>query len=147
MSTFYLRSCDTGRLIGPIQMTSDYPLPQLGKGTYVVANPNESELDIRKCLLGANLYENHYLDCTVNDVVGTIRQMLEHRIDDKAPEFRVEDLDAILLTMDIRAEEPAYEVLFRIAAKALARVFIDDGAVVLSRKKLTEPANLDTSDL
>ena len=88
-------------------------------------------------MLDANLYENHYLDYDVVDVIGTIRQMLKHRMGDKAPAFQVEDFDAII-TMDITAGEPAYDVLFRIAAKAKARVFIEDGAVILSRKKLTE---------
>ena len=51
-----------------------------------------------------------------------------------------------LITMEISGKEPAYDVLFNIAALAKARIFIEDGTVVLSRKNLTETsvyANLE----
>jgi hypothetical protein len=123
-------------------MTPDHPLAPLDKGNYVVAIPTESELDIRKRLLDTKLYENHYRDCEVVEVVGTIRQMLEHRMGDKAPVFRVEHLDA-LITIDIAGTESAHDVLFDIAARANARVFIENGEVILSRRKLAELASLD----
>ncbi|MHC4146239.1 MAG: hypothetical protein ACYSUD_15830, partial [Planctomycetota bacterium] len=141
---FYLRSRETGRLVGPIHLTSGHPLPLLDKGAYVVARPAEFELATRKLLLEAKLYESHHFDNDVDEVIETIRQMLKHRIGEKAPTLRVEDVDA-LITMDIGADEPAYDVLLRIAAKAKARVFIKDGAVVLSRKRLTELTNLDAT--
>ena len=42
-----------------------------------------------------------------------------------------------LITMKL-TDEPVYEMLCIIAAKAKARIFIEHGAVVLSRKKLRE---------
>jgi hypothetical protein len=119
----------------------------LDRGAYVVAKPSEFELATRKLLLDATLYESEHFDNDVEETIGTIRQMLKHRIGDEIPVFRVDDVyDPI--SMKIGAEEPAYEVLLRIAAKAKARIFIEDGAVVLSPEKLRELANLDptTSD-
>jgi hypothetical protein len=53
----------------------------------------------------------------------------------------------MLSTMDIGDKEPAYDALFNIATKAKARIFIEDGAVVLSRKKLTELVNVYSTGL
>lgn len=137
VGTFYLRSCETGRLVGPIHLTPGQPLPLLDEGAHVVARPAESELATRQLLLEAKLHESHHFDNEVEEVMETIRQMLKHRIGEKVPTLRVEDVGAIITT-DIAADEPAYEVLVRIAAKANARVFIRDGEVILSRKRPTE---------
>ena len=144
VAKFYLRSCETGRLIGPIHLTPGHTLPPLNEQAYAIANPAESELAIRQLLLATSLYESHHFDCEVEEVFETIRQMLKHRIGDKAPALLVDDI-AAPITMDIGDKEPAYEALFNIAAKAKARVFIEDGAVVLSRKKLTELTSLDAT--
>jgi hypothetical protein len=148
VDTLYLRCCDTGRLVGPIYLTPGHTLAISDKGNYIVTRPAEFELVTRKLLLETKLYESHHFDNEVEDMIQMIRQMLRNRIGDKTPVFRVDDVHA-LITMDIHPEEPAYEVLFRIAAKAQTRVFIEDDAVILSRKKLTELANPDvtTSDM
>ena len=147
-STFYLRSCDTGRLVGPIHLTPGHTLPSLEEDSYVVAKPSQPELATRRLLIETKLYESHHFDNDVEELIETIRRMSKQRIGEEAPVFRVDDVHA-LITMDIAAEEPAYEVLFRIAVKAKARIFIEDGAVILSRRKLTELANLDptTNDM
>jgi len=143
-STFYLRSCETGRLVGPIHPTPGHILDPLDKGVYVVAKPTESELATRRLLLDAKLYESEHFDNDVGEIIGTIQQMLKHRIGDKMPVFRVDNVHE-LISMKIGAEEPAYKVLFRIAAKAGARVFVEDGEVMLSRKKLVELTDLDAT--
>ncbi|MBL7185140.1 MAG: hypothetical protein ISS70_02355 [Phycisphaerae bacterium] len=143
-NAFYLRIYQTGRLIGPLSLKPGSLLPPLDKETYIVANPTESELEIRKCLRESFGYESKYFDCTVVEVIEIIRKMVKHRLGDKAPDVRIEDVDA-LITMEITGKEAAYDVLFNIAAQAKARVFIEDGAVVLSRKKLREIAALEVT--
>ena len=96
-----------------------------------------SELEVRKRLLESVGYESAYFDCEVDDVVETIQHMLKHRMGDKAPAVQIEDVNASI-TMNVSGKEPAYDVLFNIAAKAKARIFIEDGAVILSRNKLRE---------
>lgn len=139
VDTFYLRACETGRLIGPIRLTPGHPLPPLDEQAYIVAGPAKSELEVRKRLLESRGYRSTYFDCTVEEVVETIHLMLQHRLGDKAPPVRVEGVDA-LVAMDISGEESAYDVLCDIAAMAKAHIFIEDGAVVLSPKPLREMA-------
>ena len=141
--TLYLRACDTGRLIGPIRPTPGYRLPQLDEQTYIVANPAESELEVRKRLLETRGYESHYFDCELAEVVGDINRMLKSRLGDNAPPVRIESADESnlpLITMDISGEVPAYDVLCNIAAQAKVRLFIENGAAVLSYKPLKEIA-------
>lgn len=144
-NAFYLRVYQTGRLIGPLSLEPGSLLPPLDKETYIVANPTESELEVRKRLRESVGYESVYFDCTVDDVIDYVKRTLKRRLGEKAPAVRVEDVDA-LITMEISGKESAYEVFFRLAAKASARVFIENGAVILSRKKLKETsayANLE----
>ena len=132
VESFYLRSCETGRLIGPIRLAPGYLLPPLSKKAYIVADPTESEIDVRNFLLKALAYETHHIDCTVDDVIETIHHMLKRRLGDKVPPFRIEGVDA-LITIHISGEASAYDVLCDIAAMTKAHIFIEDGAVVLSR--------------
>ena len=137
---FYLRSCRTGRLIGPVPLKPGHLLPPLDEQKYIVADPTDSELEIRRCLLGTTGYESHYIDCNLADVIEMINQMLKHRLGDNAPPFRIESEDTSLpplITMDI-TEESAYEVLCKIAAKAQVHILVENGAVVLSQKKFRE---------
>lgn len=136
---FYVRACETGRLIGPISLTTGHPLPPLDEQNYIIADPAASELEIRKYLLESSGYESHYFDSSVDEVVETINLMLKHRLGDKAPPVRVEGVDA-LITMEIGSQEAAYDVLCNIAAQAKARIFAEDGAVVLSQRPLKEIA-------
>jgi len=142
---FYLRSCRTGRLIGPVPLKPGHQLPPLDEPKYIVASPTESELEVRSCLLGTTGYESKYIDCNLADVVETINQMLEHRLGDKAPTVRIESEDTSppLITIDI-TKESAYDVLCNIAAKAQVRIFVEQGAVVLSQKKFREMSGKQT---
>lgn len=134
---FYLRACDTGRLIGPIELTTGYRLPPLDGNAYIVAKPAKSELEVRKNLLESVGYESRYIDCIVEDVVKEMNLSFKHRMGDKAPPVRAEGVED-LITMDIGDEESAYDILCKIAAKTNAHIFIEDGMVVLSRKKYPE---------
>ncbi|HUV62868.1 MAG TPA: hypothetical protein VMW24_03165 [Sedimentisphaerales bacterium] len=136
---FYLRDYQTGRLIGPVSLMPGSLLPLLNKKNYIVADPAESELKVRKCLLESHGYESKYFDMPADEVVEGICWMLKCRLGDKAPPFQVEDADT-LITMAIRGDTPAYDVLCDIAARAKLRLFVEDGAVVLSRKPLKELA-------
>jgi hypothetical protein len=138
--TFYLRSCRTGRLIGPVPMKPGHLLPILDEQKYIVANPTKSELRIRKCLLGTSGYESQYIDCELADVVDTINQMLIQRLGDKAPPVWIEPVDTSLpplITMNI-TKESAYDVLCNLAAKAQVHVLVEDSAVILSQRELRE---------
>ena len=138
--TFYLRSCRTGKLIGPVVLKPGHLLPSLDEQKYIVADPTDSELEVRKCLLETLLYESHYIDCTLAEVVETINQMLKHRLSDKAPPVRIESVDTTqppFITMDIN-EEPAYDALCNISAQAQVRIFVEQGVVVLSRREFGE---------
>jgi hypothetical protein len=142
VETFYLRACETGRLIGPISLTPGHPLPPLDEQTYIIAaDPTSSELEVRKRLVESKGYESHYIDIPPDEVVETISMMLKHRLGDKAPLVRVEaaaETKLPLITMDISGDEPAYDVLCNIAARAKLRIFVEDGVVVLSAKPLRE---------
>ena len=137
--TFYLRSCKTGRLVGPIQLKPGHALPPLGERRYIVADPTPSELEIRKMLLETCGCESHYSDCVVDDVLVLVRHRLKRRLEDKAPPVHIDGVEA-LVTMDISDEQSVYDVLCDVAAMTKAHVFIEDGAVVLSSKPLKEMA-------
>jgi len=122
----------------PFKMKRGQPVRSLDKGDYVVDTPTKSELTIRKCLLSTNLYESEYFDCTLSDVVSDINAMLKARLGDNAPPVRIDLRPGFelppLLTMSITAA-PAYETLCDIATKTKLYIFIEEGEVVLSRRK------------
>ena len=137
---FYLRDYQTGRLIGPIALTPGSLLPLLNKKNYIIADPAQSELTVRKCLLETAGCESRYFDMPAGEVVEAIHSMLKRQLGDKAPPVRADGVDA-LITMKIDNQEAAYDVLCNVAAYAQARIFVEDGAVVLSRKPLKELAD------
>lgn len=145
-SGLYLRDYQTGRLIGPLSLKPGSLLPPLDKETYIVADPTESELEIRKRLRESFGYESKYFDSTVDDVIELIQHLLELRLGETAPPVRIERVSAdALITMEISKEEAAYDVLFKIAARAKARIFIEDGAVILSQRKPREITTLEAT--
>ncbi len=138
--TFYLRSCSTGRLIGPVSLKAGHLLPPLDEQQYIIADPTESELGVRSCLLGTTGYESTYIDCNLADVVEMFNKMLKHRLGEKAPPVRIESegtWQPPLITMNI-TKESAYDVLCNIAAKAQVHVLFKDGAVILSQREFRE---------
>ena len=141
---FYLRACQTGRLIGPFPLKPGYLLPQLHEKTYIVANPTESELHVRECLLQTPLFESYYImyDCTLPRIVGEINIILKKHLGDKAPPVKIEHMDMVsLITTKLPPEESAYDVLCDLAAKAQLRIFVENGEIVLSSKKYKEISN------
>ena len=137
---FYLRACRTGRLIGPVPLKPGHLLPPLEEQKYIITDPTESELGVRTCLLGSTGYKSQYIDCNLADVVEAINMMLKHRLGDKAPTVRVDSENLSLpplITMEI-TEEPAYDILCNIAAKAQVRLFVEKGVIVLSQKEFRE---------
>ena len=137
--TIYLRSCETGRLIGPIRLTPGHRLPSLDEQNYIVASPTDAELEIRRTLLETSGGESHYIDCEVDDVIKMVRHQLKRRLGDKAPPIRLDGVEA-LVTMDIHREDSAYDALCNVAAMTKTHLFIEDGAAVLSSKPLKEMA-------
>ena len=135
----YLRSCETGRLIGPIRLSPGHRLPPLDEKNYVIASPTDSELEIRQMLIETCGGESHYIDCEVDEVLLLVRYRLKRRLEDKAPPIRLDGVEA-LVTMDISPEQSMYDVLCNVASMAKARLFIEDGVVVLSSKPLEEVA-------
>ena len=140
---FYLRSCQTGKLVGPFPLKSGYLLPPLAEENYIVAVPTKSELEVRKRLLQIPLIKNHYIGCEFTWVLRDINLILKKRLGDKAPPVRVEHMGKPklpLITMTL-PEEPAYDVLCDLAAKAQLRIFVENGEIVLSSKKYKEISN------
>jgi hypothetical protein len=137
--TFYLRSCDTGRLIGPVRLSPGHRLPPLDEQGYIVADPTDSELKIRKILLNTPGCESYYYDCDVDDVIEMIRHKLKQHLGDKAPPIRIDSVDAPV-TMDTSDKQSAYDILCKAALMAKAHLFIENGAVILSSKPLKEIA-------
>ena len=143
---FYLRSCQTGKLVGPFSLKSGYLLPPLDEKNYIVAVPTKSELEVRRRLLQTPLFKNHYIDCELAWVLRDINLMLKKRLGDKAPPVRVEHIDKSkvpLITMTL-PEEPAYDVLCDLAAEAKLCIFVENGEIVLNSKKYKEISNKST---
>jgi len=139
-NSFYLRSYQTGRLIGPIQLKTGYLIPQLDEPNYIVAEPTKSELEVRKCLLQTSLFESNYFDVSLTEVINTVNLMLKHRLGEKAPPVQVELIGKSvepLMTMSIGKEEKsAYDELCNIAAEAKFRLHVENGTIILSQKEL-----------
>ncbi len=139
---FYLRSCQTGKLVGPLPLKHGYLLPQLDEKNYLVADPTNSELKVRGCLLQTILFKSksEYFDCELAWVLRDINLMLKNRLGDKAPPVRIEFAEKSkmpLITMSMGGK-PTYDVLCNIAAKAQLRIFVENGEIVLSSKKYKE---------
>jgi len=141
-NSFYLRSCQTGRLIGPIQLETGYLIPQLDEPNYIVAEPTKSELEVRKCLLQTSPLESNYFDVNLAEVINTVNLMLKHRLGEKAPPVQVELVGKSLepcITMSIGKEDKsAYDQLCNIAAEAKFRLYVENGTIILSQKEFKE---------
>lgn len=129
-----------GSLVGPIFLTPGHALPSLGEQDYIIAEPTDSELDLRQLLLQTSTYESHYIDCEVNDVIDMIRHMLKRHANNKVPFFQVDDVMATITT-DISGKDSAYDVLCDVAAMTKTHLFIGDVAIVLSSKPFKEIAS------
>lgn len=58
--SFYIRDIQTGKLIGPVSLQNGHLPPPFDEENYVVAEPTESELEIRKRLLRTRVTTTMY---------------------------------------------------------------------------------------
>jgi hypothetical protein len=141
-NSFYLRSCQTGRLIGPIHLEPGYLMPQLDEPNYIIAEPAESELEVRKCLLQAPPFGSHYFDVPLTEIISDINMFLKKRLGEKAPPVKVELIDksrAPLITMSFSKEDKsAYDILCNIAAEAKFCLYVENGTIILSQKEFKD---------
>jgi hypothetical protein len=116
---FYLRSYPTGKLVGPVSLTEGYIQPSFDEKNYVVADPTESELDLRS--------------------------LLQNRVTAKGPRVRIEANDESKLPrVNIDARDVSlYEVLFVCASQANVQVILKDGTIILSPKEPKAPQALE----
>jgi hypothetical protein len=130
---FYLRSNQTGKLIGPVSLLEDYLQPSSDEQTYIVVDPTESELEVRSRLLKS------HVTVTMTDVPLTeiINHVVIPFLGNNAPQVRIEAEDESKLPrISIDASNmPLYEVLFVCASQANLRIILEDGSIILSQKE------------
>jgi len=114
----------------------------LDEHNYIIAEPTESELEVRKCLLQTSPFESNYFDVPLTEMISDISLVWKHRLGDKAPHIRIELIDksvAPLITMSTGKEEKsAYDQLCNIAAKAKFCLYVEKGEIVLSQKEFED---------
>ncbi len=139
-AVLYLRSYKTGRLIGPVSLKGGSLLPTLENETYIIADPTEYELSVRKALLDTAGRPANFLDCELDMVIDLFNQTLKSRLGDKAPLVQIQlGEKSTMPIMSIEfIEESIYETLCNIAAIAQLRIFIEQDTIVLSNKELRE---------
>ena len=130
---FYFRDVQTGKLIGPVSLSDGYLPPSFDKENYVVAEPAESELKIRKRLLRTRVTTT-MLDIPVTEALD---QIFTAYYGSDAPPIRIEVADESKmprLSIDVRSV-PLYELLYKIAIQANVYISIENGTIVLSEEK------------
>jgi hypothetical protein len=133
---FYLRSRRTGKLIGPVNLPKGYLPPSLDEQTYIVAEPAESELEVRNRLLRTRVTDT-MLDVPLAEVLD---QILIAYFGNKAPPVRIDVADESKMPrVSIDAKNvPLYEVLCNIASQANVYISIGNGTIVLSQKEFKD---------
>ena len=135
-NSFYLRAVQTGKLIGPVSLPKGHLPPSFDEENYVVAEPTESELEVRKRLLRQRVTAT-MKDIPPSEVLGHILTALPGS---KAPPVRIEVADESKmprLSIDVRSV-PLYELLYNIAFQANVYISIENGTIVLSEKKFKD---------
>jgi hypothetical protein len=130
---FYLRSHQTGKLIGPVSLPKDYIQPSVDEQTYIVADPTESELDLRSLLLRKRVTAT-FIDIPLTKALDHI---FTAYFGSKGPPVRIEAADESKLpriSIDAR-NLSLYEVLFDCASQAKLQVILEEGTIVLSQKR------------
>lgn len=131
-NSFYIRALNTGKLIGPISLLKGQFPPSLDKQIYIVAEPAESELEVRKRLLRPVTVT--MTDVPLNEPVDAI---LAAYFGSEAPSVRFDVADESKMprvSIDARSV-PLYEVLFNIALQANLYISIENGTIILSEKE------------
>ena len=134
---FYLRSCKTGCLLGPVSLKPGSPFPVLKSESYIIAEPTENELSIRQTLLNTVGYPAVFLNEDINIVIRIFNGMSKKRLGNKVPPVKVElgeNSNTLYITTEF-IKEPLYETLCNIAAIAQLRIFIEQDAIILSNKQ------------
>jgi hypothetical protein len=142
---FYLRYVQTGMLIGPVSLPEGHLPPSYDEEKYVVAEPTESELEVRKRLLRTRV------TAKMND--RPLTEVLDHiltvSLGSKAPPVRIDIADESKMpriSIDFRST-PLNEVLYSIAMQINVYISIENGTIVLSEKKFkTQQAPKNTSE-
>jgi hypothetical protein len=133
---FYLRDVRTGKLIGPVRLSNGHLPPSFDEENYVVAEPAESELEIRKRMLRTRV------TTTMKDIPPSeaLNQILAAYYGSKAPPVWIEVADESKmhrLSIDVRSV-PLYELLYNIAVQVHVYISIENGTIVLSDEKLKD---------
>jgi len=139
---FYLRSQPTGKLVGPISLPDGYIQPSFDEKNYVVADPTESELDLRSLL--QNRVTATFTDIPLTEVFD---QIFTAYFGSKGPRVRIEANDEPKLPrVNIDARDVSlYEVLFVCASQANVQVVLKDGTIILSPKESKAPQALENT--
>jgi len=130
---FYLRSHQTGKLIGPVSLPEGHPMPVLDEQTYIAADPTKSELDLRNLLL-----RNH-VTATLTDI--PLTEALDHILaayfGSKSPPVRIETegkSKPLRVSIDVR-DMHLYDLLFDCASQVNLRIILKGGTIVFSHKR------------
>ena len=133
---FYLRDVQTGKLIGPVSMPEGHLPPSFDEEKYVVVEPAESELEIRKRLLRTRVTTTMY------DI--PLPEALDHiftaHFGSEAPPIRLDIADESKMhrhSIDVRSV-PLYELLYKIALQANVYISIENDTIILSEKKFKD---------
>ena len=145
-NSFYLRDVQTGKLIGPVSLSKGHLPPSYDEENYVVAEPTESELEIRKRLLRTRV-TTKMTDIPLTEAFGHI---LTASLGSKAPPVRIDIADESKMhrpiSIDVRGG-PLYEFLYTIAIQTNVYISIENGTIVLSEEKFkAQQAPKDTSE-
>ncbi|UCC97406.1 MAG: hypothetical protein JSW66_16370 [Phycisphaerales bacterium] len=132
-NSFYLRSHQTGKLIGPASLPKGRLLSALAEQTYMIADPTESELEVRSRLLQS------LVTATLTNLEHT--EALKHILNVYGiRDFRMEVADESKLprvSIDVK-EVPLYDVLFMFASQAQLRFIIEDGTIIFREQEFQE---------
>jgi len=135
-NSFYLRDVRTGKLIGPVRLSKGHLPPSFDEENYVVAEPAESELEVRKLLLRTRVTTK------MKDIPPTeaLDHILTANFGSEAPPVRIEvahESKMPRLTIDVRSVR-LYELLYKIAFQANVYISIENGTIVLSEEKFKD---------
>jgi hypothetical protein len=132
-NSFYLRDVQTGKLIGPVSLPNGHLPPSYDEENYVVAEPTESELEIRKRLLRTRVTTT-MLDIPVTEALDHI---FTAYYGSDAPPVRIEVADESKMrriSIDVISVR-LYELLYKIAIQKNVYISIENDTIVLSEEK------------
>jgi len=135
-NSFYLRDVQTGKLIGPVSLSKGHLPPSFDEENYVVAEPTESELEVRKRLLRQRVTAK-MIDIPFTEALD---QIFTAYFGSEAPPIRIDIADESKMprhSIDVRSVR-LYNLLYDIAFQANVYISIENGTIVLSEEKFKE---------